>query len=186
MAWSAHPTITTGQAWTATDQNTYVKGNLDTLFPYTAGLQISYSTSTTALNKLTSTAAYQVVRANTGATSISFVAPAMIYMRQGYSTAAWCLQSTSTATTNYQVSNAYIQTGTFMTGSAATEVIFPTAFSKPPIVFTYKPAALYPSTEHIIYLYTFPTSTSFYVQFSGSIGGFSPNTNINWLAIGEI
>lgn len=35
MAYTAHPTVITGQIWSASDQMTYVAGNLQTLFPYT-------------------------------------------------------------------------------------------------------------------------------------------------------
>jgi hypothetical protein len=39
MAYTAHPTVTTGQAWTSTDQETYVKNNFDAIFPVIKGWQ---------------------------------------------------------------------------------------------------------------------------------------------------
>lgn len=35
MAYNAHPTVVTGQIWAASDQNTYVAGNFQTIFVYT-------------------------------------------------------------------------------------------------------------------------------------------------------
>ena len=35
ISYTSHPTVVTGQIWSATDQNTYVKGNLQSLWVYT-------------------------------------------------------------------------------------------------------------------------------------------------------
>jgi hypothetical protein len=58
MAYTPHPTVIVGQVWSAADQNTYVKGNFDAIFPVIkarSGLSTSswVSTSTGTLNNYT-------------------------------------------------------------------------------------------------------------------------------------
>jgi len=52
MAYSAVPTVVTGQTWTAANQNTYVKDNFAAVFPYTTAGDIAYATSASALTRL--------------------------------------------------------------------------------------------------------------------------------------
>lgn len=69
MAYSAHPTVVTGQTWSAANQNQYVKGNFDALWPFTTAGDLAYATGATALNRLAIGTARQVLRVNSGATA---------------------------------------------------------------------------------------------------------------------
>jgi hypothetical protein len=129
MSWNTHPTVVVGQTWSASDENTYVKGNLDTLFPYTAAQQVAYSTSSTTLSKATTSAALQVLRSNVTNTAIEF--GSLIYNYQNASTAG----STNTTLTNH-----IMQCGTYSYGATSTSMVyvtvtFPKVFSTSPLVF---------------------------------------------------
>ena len=52
MSYTAHPTVVTGQTWTAANQNTYVKDNFAALWVYTTAGDICYATSASAANRL--------------------------------------------------------------------------------------------------------------------------------------
>lgn len=181
MAWSTHPTIVTGQAWTATDQNTYVKGNLDTLFPYNGTNQVAYSTSSTSLTKATASAAMQVLRSNSTNSALEFSIYPVVYKRQGSST-QWWTSTGSTVTTNYTPATSYIQVGSVEIGGL-TRVTFPVAFSIPPIVFVYNMTETTPTG--FTYVTGNPDETGFSVTID-SYGGWSPASIIQWLAVGEI
>lgn len=174
MAWNAHPTVVTGQTWSASDQNTYVKGNLDTLFPYTAALQVAYSTSTASLNKATSSAAFLVLRSNSANTAIEF--GGVVATRQGSSATNWWTVSTSTTyTTNYTPATAIMQCGMSYVSSGTHVITFPQSFSAIPLVF--------------VSIQTNGVTTVPYVQTASSTGativGGSANV-IMWLALGPV
>lgn len=52
MAFTTHPTVVTGQTWSAANQNTYVKGNLDALWPFTTAGDLGYASSASTLARL--------------------------------------------------------------------------------------------------------------------------------------
>lgn len=62
MAYSAHPTVVTGQVWSAANQNTYVKGNFDELWKYTTAGDLVYASSATALARLAAGANGKILR----------------------------------------------------------------------------------------------------------------------------
>lgn len=51
-SFTVHPTVVPGDTWTASNQMTYVKYNLDALFPYTAAGQLAYSSAVNTLAAL--------------------------------------------------------------------------------------------------------------------------------------
>jgi hypothetical protein len=163
MTWNVHPTLATGSTFTAADQNTYVKGNLDILFPYSAGMQVAYSTSTVSLNKATSAGVLSVLRSNSANTAIEF-GSMPIYARQ---------TKTSTGTINSNATNTIIQYGFFTYSfSSDASISFPVPFISLPILMltcVYGPQATYTSL----------TSTGFLAYpFFGSA--------TKWIAVGEI
>lgn len=182
MAWSTHPSVVTGQTWSASDENTYVKGNLDTLWPYTAALQVAYSTSATTLNKATASAALSVLRSNSDNTAIEFGALPVIYRRQGFDTTNWFATSTSTTLTNYTPSTSVIQTGCY-SGTDRT-ITFPSAFSGKPIIL----AAPIGSAVYLSVISTAISTASFvfYVSTAFGVAASTASFNIVWLAIGSI
>lgn len=168
MTYTTHPTVVTGQTWAASDQNTYVKDNLDELFPYTAALQIAYSTSTATLAAATSTAALLVVRSNSANTAIEFGAVPTIYKRQGSTSTTDWYTNTSTSNTNHTPATPIIQVGCSYSTSTAASVTFPTAYSGKPIVF----AVNLPITS---------VSSTGFICASTSAPVF-----VSWMAIGDL
>jgi hypothetical protein len=188
MAYTPHPTVTVGQVWHDTDQNTYVKGNLDALFPYANALEVSYSTSTASLNKARALAALNFLQSNLTNTSIDF--SGLFYARQGNSTVNWFSTSTSTTLANYTSLNSVkFQCGTYnWTGlsgfSGGGNVIFPSAYTNIPTVIvasisTFSPVTGLGMTPTIYSI----TSTNFWVQVFPA----STTTGINnmvWMSFG--
>ena len=163
MTWNAHPTISTGSTFTAANWNTYVKGNLDTLFPYTAGQQVSYSTSTDSLNKATSVGLMSVLLANSGNTAIEF--GSIVYARQ---------VKTSTGTVNTTGSNTVMQHGYYDFGStdSSSTITFPTPFTSVPTLLVFV-------GQNNGASYAVLTVSNFIL-----FGFF--NARVFWIAIGEI
>lgn len=177
MAWNTHPTVNDGDGWSASDQNTYVKGNLDTLFPYSAAQQVAYSTSTTSLNKATAAAAGVFLRSNINNTAIEF--GAMVYKRQGNST-NWFSTSTSTSLTNYTPANSIFQSGNFSisTGSTYT-VTYPQVYTVPPLVF------IQVRGDSLAYFSVSSISTASF-NVIGSTSAPSYPEFISWFSVGEV
>ena len=69
MAYTPHPTVVTGQTWTAADQNTYVKDNLAALWPYTTAGDMAYASAPDTLVRLPIGAAYSTLRVNSAGTA---------------------------------------------------------------------------------------------------------------------
>lgn len=184
MAWSTHPTVVVGQTWSASDENTYVKGNLDTLWPYTAALQVAYSTSTTSLAVATSTAALQVLRCNSSGTALEFGNVPVIYRRQSQST-DWFSTSTSTTVSNYTPTSSVIQAGSLYDASGSTRsVTFPVVFTTKPMVF---PQVL--DVDAWPYVYAVSTSGFNYRINLNSTSGYvlsTGNYSVVWFAVGEV
>jgi hypothetical protein len=158
MPWNVHPTVVTGQTWSAADENTYVKGNLDTLFPYSAGMQVAYSTSTVSLNKATTSAKLQVLRSNITNTAIEF--GSLVYRTQNASTAG------STDTTP---ASTIIQCGTYTIGGTAgstVSVTFPTSFSNIPFLYLQPVATLIVLSTASFNFLLVSTSTNVYSWFA--------------------
>lgn len=189
MAWNVHPTVTVGQVWAASDENTYTKGNLDTLFPYDATLQVTYSTSTTTLNKARALAALNFLGSNLANTAISF--NGLVYARQGNSTVNWSGTSTSTTLANYStLDTVKIQCGNYNWQGVGGfggggNIVFPSAYTNIPIVivntistgfFTATGLAPTPAVYGI-------TSTEFWVQVF-PLSTATGNNNMVWMAIG--
>jgi hypothetical protein len=178
MAWNAHPTLATGSTFTAAAQNTYVKGNLDTLFPYTAANQIAYSGSSTTLTTINLGAALSVLRANSTNSALEFGKVKVIYRRQGYSATNWATTPTSTSTAgtlaNYTPTNSIIQAG----ATRGQTITFPVPFLYAPIVFVFQADYGVAYTNAIGNL----TSSSTAVGIS-ELDAFGM---LYWIAIGEI
>ncbi len=52
MAYSAVPTVVTGDSWSAANHNTYLRDNLAALWPFTTAGDLAYASSATALARL--------------------------------------------------------------------------------------------------------------------------------------
>lgn len=91
MSYSTHPTVVTGQTWTAANHNTYIKANFDALWPFSTAGDLAYATGAAALSRLAIGAqgtilrssgsapawlakgtAGQALRVNSGATDIEY------------------------------------------------------------------------------------------------------------------
>lgn len=69
MAYNAHPVVITGQIWSASDQNTYVAGNFQTLFPYTTKGDIAVAKDNDELLRVAIGTDGQIWIADSGETS---------------------------------------------------------------------------------------------------------------------
>lgn len=56
MAYTAVPSVLTGDAWSASQHNTYVRDNFAAAWPYTTAGDMSYATSASAIARIASTA----------------------------------------------------------------------------------------------------------------------------------
>lgn len=67
MAYTAVPTVVTGQTYLASDYNSYVKDNMSALWPYTTAGDISYATSSSTLARVGIGSTNQVLTVESGA-----------------------------------------------------------------------------------------------------------------------
>jgi hypothetical protein len=185
MAWTTIPTAVTGQTWSANDENTFVKDNLNELFPAQL-YSFSYSDSTNTLAETTYRGRYAVLfRSSTGAG----IGPlGVVTARSNYSTlggsSAWWYYSTSTSGstgfTGAFPTGGFIQCGNFYSNGLGATITFPRAFSAPPFVYlsvlggsTTNPWIDIRSTANI-------TSSNFACDI-----GSTSNLFVSWLAIGD-
>jgi len=182
MAWSTHPTVVTGQSWTTSDQNTYVKGNLDTLFPYADtdpySLQVSYSESTAILEKASCTNKYFYLGVNSS-NIIGFIS--LVSNRLGQST-NWGTSISTSGGSNYTSESVMIQcgvclVGAFGSGTETQNIVFPYSYSIPPMIFLQ--SNLQQQRKYVVPLSV--TSTGFQIT---NTYAFSPQ--VQWLSIGAI
>jgi hypothetical protein len=193
MAYTAIPSVVTGQTYPASAYNTYLKGNLDALWVYTTQGDIVYASSSSALQRLGLGTAGQVLRVNAGATAPEWgsIATAPISRRQGGHATNW---STS-GTTNYTPATSIIQVGSYsftlpggpVNGiSGSLTITFPVAFSASPLIFL---ALKLNSSNGNAYRdceVSSRTASSFYVIYDL----YNPNYVINgpivleWMAVG--
>lgn len=86
---STVPTVANGDSWSAAQHNTYVRDNIDALWPYTTAGDLGYATASNQLGRLALGAAYKVLRSNAGGTAPEYgQAPfvvASLYNSTGYS-----------------------------------------------------------------------------------------------------
>lgn len=66
MAYSAVPTVATGDAWSAAQHNTYIRGNFTAAWPYTTAGDMVYATSSTALARLPIGTSGQILQVSSG------------------------------------------------------------------------------------------------------------------------
>ena len=66
MTYQTVPTVTTGEMWTASQHNTYVRDNFASLWPYTDQGSIAYASSTTALASPTSVTGIKILQSVSG------------------------------------------------------------------------------------------------------------------------
>lgn len=176
MAWNTHPTVVVGQTWSASDENTYVKGNLDTLFPYTAANQLAYSNSTNSLATISSTAAFLVVRSNSANSGIEFGMPPIIRKRQGQSTTNWLSTTVSTLSNqNITPLTSAVQTGYAQIASGST-ITFPVTFAYNPIIICQI------LSSDTVYGYPSGISSSKFIYTHNS----TASQNVVWLAAGDL
>ena len=64
MAYTTHPTVVTGQVWSAANQNSYVKDNLAALWVFTAAGDMMYATAATTATRLAKPAGNSVMTNN--------------------------------------------------------------------------------------------------------------------------
>lgn len=56
MAFNTVPTVASGDSWTSSQHNTYIKDNMTALWPYTTAGDLAYATSSSTLGRLANTA----------------------------------------------------------------------------------------------------------------------------------
>lgn len=73
MAYSAVPTVVTGDIWSAANHNTYLRDNLAALWPFTTAGDIAIASSAAELSKLSIGTAYQRARVKSDASGLEYV-----------------------------------------------------------------------------------------------------------------
>ena len=66
MTYQTVPTVTTGEMWTASQHNTYVRDNFASLWPYTGQGSIAYADSTTTLASPASVTGIKILQSVSG------------------------------------------------------------------------------------------------------------------------
>lgn len=66
MTYQTVPTVTTGDMWTASQHNTYVRNNFSELWPYTAKNQLAYAATSSILTKTNTPTDTQVLSVSSG------------------------------------------------------------------------------------------------------------------------
>jgi hypothetical protein len=142
MAYSAVPTVTTGDTWSAANHNTYIRDNFAAGVPdiFTAAGDLAYASAANAAAPLAIGSAGLPLVSN-GSLPIwgSF-----IYKRQGGSDVDWNTKNVGStdisSSDNYTPSNSILQAGvlasTCLNGETSTSVVltFPMPFAAVPIV----------------------------------------------------
>ncbi len=157
MAYTAVPSVVTGQTYPAASYNTYIKDNFAALWVYTTQGDIAYATGANALARLGISAANSLMRStgsalawfapgaalqhlrmNASATALEWAAVSGgVTNRQGGNATDW----NTPGTTNYTPPAVRIQAGSVsasVTGSPAfgwTTITFPVAFAAKPLIF---------------------------------------------------
>lgn len=66
MTYQTVPTVTTGDMWTASQHNTYVRDNFSALWPFTAAGSIAYATSSSHLGATASVTGIKILKSVSG------------------------------------------------------------------------------------------------------------------------
>ena len=66
MTYQTVPTVTTGDMWTASQHNTYVRDNFSELWPYTAKNQMAYAATSSTLAKTNTPTDLQILSVSSG------------------------------------------------------------------------------------------------------------------------
>lgn len=182
MTWTVIPTAVTGDIWTAGAQNTYVKDNLDTLFPYNTRCEIAYSGSSLSLSNASLSNLFTFLGSNFSNTAIRFLP--LIYQRQYISSSTqWYQFIASTVTPTYSnafPTSAVICCGEFYTDtSGGFTATLPYSYSKLPFIMvnsmstihlnSYAGGSISTITPTTLSIQAFPSTTSYGV----------------WMTIGE-
>ena len=69
MAYTPVPTVSTGDTWTAAQQNAYLKDNMTAVFPYTTKGDLAVASAANNLARLGVVSDYQLLQSRTGATN---------------------------------------------------------------------------------------------------------------------
>lgn len=183
MSYTPVPTVNTGDLWSASQHNTYIKENFAAGVPdiFTAKGDLPAASAADAAGRLAVGSNGQVLKADS-TQSLGLAWASIIGRRQGGDPSAWSLYGT----TDYTPTAALIQVGVIRwTGSATggnIAVTFPTAYSQNPIVIA---SAQNPSASNAIAVSPATASTTavtFHWEDVG--GGTQTSVIINWIAIG--
>lgn len=86
---STVPTVANGDSWSAAQQNTYLRDNIEAVWPYTTAGDLSYASAANQLARLGIGAAYQLLRTNSAGNAPEWgglpFATASLYNATGYS-----------------------------------------------------------------------------------------------------
>jgi hypothetical protein len=195
MAYSAVPTVTTGDSWSAANHNTYIRDNFAAGVPdiFTAAGDIAYGTAANVADVLPIGATNQALICSSDGLpewgdilSVSY--------RQGASSSDW----SEPGSTDFEITESpLMQAGscslTFAGANyaaALAHVTFPVKYSERPLVFLSWGAITGPSA-HIESIYTYQgsantysvTTSDFYVDGVAD-GACNATLAVNWLAIG--
>jgi hypothetical protein len=193
MSYSAVPTVSTGDLWSAANHNTYIRDNFAAGVPdiFTAAGDIAYATAANAAVALPIGTTNQSLLSSSDGLPF-WGDPPIIAYRQGGSATAWDLAGT----TNYTLTaeKTIIQGGSIIvhTNAGASQgsgtLTYPTAFANIPLTFVQlltTPSPTNHTFNNMVVQSRSATGCTIYINYSGSQTG-AIDDSVEWFASGDI
>ncbi len=194
MAFDNSYTAVTGATYTASDYNTYTKGNFSAVWVGTTAGDLDYYTSSTAKSRLALTAggvlvagssapqweagsAFQVLMSN-GSSPAEF--SSLVYRRQGGNVSNWQTAGTTTYTPTAPKVQVGVKSISINTTGTVT-ITYPVAFTNRPVVFI----SINCGSGSITHQVTGDSVSDFTVNCRDVLTSGAITADVNWLAIGE-
>ena len=194
MAFDNSYTAVTGATYTASDYNTYTKGNFSAVWVGTTAGDLDYYTSATAKSRLALTAggvlvagasapqweagsAFQLLMSN-GSSPAEF--SSLVYRRQGGNASNWQTAGTTTYTPTAPKVQAGVKSISINTTGTVT-ITYPVTFTNRPVVFI----SINCGSGSITHQVTDDSVSGFTVNCRDVVTSGAITADVNWLAIGE-
>jgi len=194
MAFNVVPTVSSGDSWTASQHNTYIKDNFAAVWVGTTNGDMDYYTGASGKTRLGIGAAGAILRsdgtvpvwlaagaANTFLKSDGTVSAygALVYRRQGGNASNWAV----TGTTSYTPAATKMQVGTravtVTSGTGSANITYPEAYTQRAVIFLSADA----SSGAISLRSTGATVNGFTIEaFDAGAGNIT--VDVYWMAIG--
>jgi hypothetical protein len=186
MGFNIVPTVTTGDSWSATNHNTYIRDNFAEIWKGTAAGDIDYYDSATTKVALAKPSVDSFLKnTSAGVPSWAYAVATLIKARQGGSTLNYYQNGTTNITPVPENTKIFIGSANLSFSSSATaslQVNYPEAFNKRPLVI----CSVQQNSGIRVNVYADPSQNDSYFTIYGEKANTLTSTYIvAWIAIGE-